>query len=148
MTLVEVKTAELIGPALDWAVAKAIGWKEPIYGVGAIYYIAQDNFLSMEKPDPDEPDDVTAPHHFNHYEQWSPSRIWNQGGVLIEKYKPDLQTTSGGEFAAYLNNDTACPDPLIFENGPTYLVALCRAIVAAKIGDVVSVPAELVGGGV
>ena len=29
--------------------------------------------------------------------------------------------------------------------GPTKLIALCRAIVAARLGDVVQVPVELVG---
>lgn len=44
----------------------------------------------------------------------------------------------------YLNNNLGDFDLLIAARGDTYLVALCRAIVAAKLGDVVSVPAELV----
>ena len=120
--MIEVKTAELIGPALDWAVAKA-------------------ECAPVQLP----ASDVVWHKYSGAY---SPSTDWAQGGSLADKYKPDLQTTAQGEFAAYLNNDTASPDPLIFESGPTYLVALCRAIVAAKLGDVVSAPAELVGGGV
>ena len=116
--MIEVKTAELIGPALNYATAIANGW------------------------------DFSRQFYQVMFQVYCPSTHWAQGGPLVDKYKPDLQTTAQGEFAAYLNNDTACPDPLIFENGPTYLVALCRTIVVAKIGDVVSVPAELVGGGV
>ena len=74
------------------------------------------------------------------------STDWAQGGPLIEKYRPDLQTTRSSEIAAYLNKDVNDPGPLIYGRGETYLIAACRAIVAAKLGDVVSVPAELVGG--
>lgn len=138
--MIEVKTADLIGPALDWAVAKANG-----FAVQVRPYAEFCNASTGHK--------VKARYHRVWYEfdgdleEYSPSADWSQGGPLVDKYKPDLQTTAQGEFAAYLNNDTACPDPLIFQSGPTYLVALCRVVVAAKLGDVVGVPAELVGGG-
>lgn len=120
--MIEVNVSDLIGPALDWAVAKA-------------------ECAPVELP----ASDVVWHKYAGAY---SPSTDWAQGGPLVDKYKPDLQTTAQGEFAAYLNNDTACSDPLIFQSGPTYLVALCRVVVAAKLGDVVSVPVELVGGAV
>ena len=143
--LVEVKTAELTGPALDWAVANATeAWEfahewfptmtlDPRF-IG-VRNVAVDGCVWLEPRNPFRQD----PQPFR------PSTDWAQGGPLADKYKPDLQTTAKGEFSAYLNNDTACPDPLIFQSGPTYLVALCRVVVAAKLGDVVSVPSELVG---
>ena len=146
MKTVEVKTADLIAPALDWAVAKALDWKEPHYGVGAIQYIAQDKFLLMEAPDPHEPYDVTQSHHFNHYEQWSPSRIWSQGGPLIDTHQIEFSicdTTDivGASMLCWKSYGKS--HRTRWSKGATHLIAACRAIVAAKLGDTVSVPAEL-----
>lgn len=138
MNMIEVKTSELIGPALDWAVAKAIEWKEPIFCVGRIRYIEEDQYLIMDKPDPDEPDEVMKPHHFNHYEQWSPSRIWSQGGPLIEKYSIAFRVR------AYEVDATIDAYSVFYvASAKTHLIASCRPIVAAKLGDTVSIPAEL-----
>ena len=69
---------------------------------------------------------------------YSPSTLWIQGGPLIEKYNIGfglyedciLAITGHNEFAgsAY---------------GKTHLIAACRAIVHAKLGETVSIPAEL-----
>ncbi|MBM1212937.1 phage protein NinX family protein, partial [Pseudomonas syringae] len=132
---VEVKTADLVGAALDWAVGKAIGWVEPIFGIGQISYIVEDNFLMMGKPDPDEPDDVTRVEHFNHYTQWAPSRSWSQGGPLIDKYVQQLcdavpPECGWGDRAPmhYANSDNA-DGYQRFAMGETKLIAACRAIV-------------------
>lgn len=135
----KIKTSELEGAALDWAVAVAIGWKEPIFGVGLIRYFEEDRYLMMETPDPNEPDDVTKPHHFNHYEQWSPRRIWSQGGLLIEKYIHLIsQDGKGGMYAQCVSAPT-----YEFGEGPTILIASCRAIVASVLGDEVDVQGAL-----
>lgn len=151
MKMVEVKVSELSGAALDWAVASAIQWKEPIFGIGAIRYIEEDRYLMMETPDPDEPDDVTKPSHFNHHQQWSPSRIWSQGGPLIEKYDIALEATDSDHGADWRWKSRFECDGAGFVGhvcqGPTPLIAACRAIVSAKLGDTVTVPAELVEGG-
>ena len=150
MSEIEVKTADLSGAALDWAVAKAIEWKEPIFCIGRICYIEEDQYLIMEKPDPDEPDDVTKPHHFNHYEQWSPSRIWSQVGPMIDKYRVWLSERSAGneypadEWCADVNSPKNMACRYNYFVGRSPLIAACRAIVAAKLGDTVQVPAELV----
>ena len=70
MNLVEVKTTELIGPALDWAVAKADG-HEPIVtpfknSIGNALYLAE--WAQREGI------------------RWQPSTDWSQGGPLIEKH--------------------------------------------------------------
>lgn len=126
MKMVEVKTSELIGPALDWAVAyhlngdpvffKAFGAR--VLGRRITTEVANGNI--------------------------SPSTKWSQCGPLIDKYnmamtcpfgmdaddEPHWSCAGGGE-----------------SYGPTKLIAACRAIVAANSGDAVSVPAELVNGG-
>lgn len=122
MEMVEVKTADLIGPALDWAVAKAEDTKiddsrgkELRIDVGA----------GFQSP-------------------WMPSVNWHQGGPLIEKH--------GICVIKYM--DTVCDpckpwtatmrdDDNYVDDCESPLIAACLAIVAAKLGDTVSVPKEL-----
>lgn len=124
---VEVKTAELIGPALDWAVAEADGLRP---------YPHKGGFWVLDGK-------TNAPLPLF-------STDWAQGGKLVDEYRPDLmfvpeQKKYGREFAVYLFNNDGDEQEPISGHGQTYLVALCRSIVAAKLGDVVKVPAELVG---
>lgn len=140
--MIDVNVCDLKGAALDWAVAKAIKWIEPLFGIGAIRYIESDSYLMMEAPDPDEPEDITKPSHFNHYVQWSPSRIWSQGGLLIDKYRIDMSSPPSD--ASQAGWDARVDDGRSgWMRGPTPLIAACRAIVAAKLGDTVQVPPEL-----
>ncbi|MCX7132320.1 phage protein NinX family protein [Aeromonas sp.] len=138
--MVEVKTAELIGPALDWAVAKSIGLT--IFAMGDNWpgnYAA--TITAAERPIVilcligrlwREHQGVTVP--------WTPSTDWAQGGPLIDKYRIWL---SGPIFNR--KDYSAAVDTGTDESrGTTALIALCRALVTAKLGDVVQVPADLV----
>lgn len=111
--MVEVKTADLIGPALDWAVALAVR--------GA--------------------DQMPSPAQFKIWDDYHPSTDWAQGGPLIDKYRIWL---SGPIFNR--KDYSAAVDTGTDESrGTTALIALCRALVTAKLGDVVQVPAQLIG---
>lgn len=68
------RTLTLTGFALDYALAMALDWTEPMYGVGKIRYHEDDHYLTMDEPDPDE-DECSEPHHFDHYVQWVPQRL-------------------------------------------------------------------------
>lgn len=68
------RSLNLTGLKLDYALAMALDWTEPMYGVGKIRYHEDDNYMTMDEPDPDE-DECTEPHHFNHYVQWAPQRL-------------------------------------------------------------------------
>ena len=137
---VEVKTAELVGPALDWAVANATeAWEfahewfptmtlDPRF-IG-IRNVAVDGCVWLEPRNPLRQD----PQPFR------PSTDWTQGGPLIEQFGLDLWKHEGKFYAFHTRqHNKYCAD--------TVLVATCSAIVAAKLGDVVQVPAELVGVG-
>ena len=137
MNFIEVKTADLVGAALDWSVGNAIGWIEPIFGIGQISYIQEDAFLMMAEPDPDEPEDVALGEHFNHYTQWSPSRLWSQGGPLRDKYQVEILECYTAVHAKLAGKTNSAG------HGETALIAICRAIVASVLGDTVSVPKEL-----
>jgi hypothetical protein len=136
---VEVRVSDLSGPALDWAVGKALDWVEPIFGVGQISYIAEDNFLMMAEPDPDEPDEISLIQHFNHYTQWSPSRLWSQCGRIIENNAIGFVGEDADNWLAF-----ASPCDVTHQGvGGTHLIAACRLVVSAELGETVSVPKEL-----
>lgn len=133
MQMIEVKTSELVGAALDWAVAKAEG-------------------VTVRVLSADNPGEL-----WQVQKQWRgvgpywPSQDWSQAGLLIEKY--NIQTSYNGNafpksptgkyWCAYVCKPHG-PEERPSGGGHTPIIAACRAIVAAKLGDTVSVPAELV----
>lgn len=119
----EVKTVELIGPALDWAIAQIEGVEvtiaEPQYLVG----------WRVARPYP--------------HGKYSPSTDWAVGGPLIDKHKLDLGAPMEADRFTTWTANTEWGHPLGYK-GETALIATCRAIVAAKLGNTVQIPAELV----
>ena len=121
----EVNVNELTGMALDWAVGMAVG--KP---------------LVIRSPigQPSGPRVVWEQVGDHGGVVWfAPSGNWAHGGPLVDRFKPDLQTGNEGRLVALLHNDmdvTMC-------SGETYLIAMCRVIVADRIGSVVNVPDEL-----
>lgn len=127
--MIEMKTAQLIGPALDWAVAKAEG-HEPIVtpfknSIGNALYLA--GWAQREGI------------------RWQPSTDWGQGGPLIERLagfqlKIWLESSPGTKCEAAIHDYKG--DWIVF--GPTPLIAAMRCLVAAKLGDTVQIPSELI----
>lgn len=107
---VEVKTSELVGPALDWAVAEADGLR-PYPHKGGFWVL-------------DGKANAPLPKFSTNWAQGGP--LWDERATSMEYYDGWLVAVVGGD-----------------ARGPTKLIALCRAIVAAKLGDVVPVPVEL-----
>ncbi len=132
--MIEVKTAELIGPALDWVV-DAIESGKPLeirhHKNGSGEWI----FVADGVPYP------SGPRKF--------STDWNQGGPLIERHGIEVFCNLSAEQASRFKD--ASPDWRACMNlgrsehsyGPTPLIAAMRCL-AAKLGEVVMVPAELV----
>jgi hypothetical protein len=121
-----MKTSELTGPALDWAVAKCEG-----------YWISNKvgNAPIIENPYPIE-------NPLNQFIPFHPSRSWVQGGPIIEEERIDL-IGNDKYWTAYINNDIAHCVPLVFEHGKTPLIAAMRCYVASKLGDAIEIPEEL-----
>lgn len=123
--MIEVKTSELVGPALDWAVAKAEGHKvdiaDPEYGNGHRPFIIQ-GLMHI---------------------RFRPSTDWSQGGPLIQKYQMDFCCEHPETIGSALcdENGMYIDDRMTF--GKTHLIAACRALAWHKLGDTVQVPAEL-----
>jgi hypothetical protein len=112
-----MKTSELTGAALDWAVAKCEGV-----------------LMRWERSTHDE-----APL------EYSPSTDWAQGGRIIEREKIGLKFWGCAWDArcAYENDD----DDVVRQaegTGETPLIAAMRCYVASELGDEVEIPKEFV----
>ena len=144
MSMIEVKTAELIGPALDWAVAEAEGIRRLVMG--------NDWPGNSVVADAADRDRVVICNMIGQLvvsrggwsNGWNPSTDWAQGGPLIEKYAVKVEHFPGETIASKANARVAMNRTAYWKSGPAPLVALCRAIVAANLGELVSVPEELV----
>lgn len=116
----KVKTNELSGAALDWAVAKCEGRQEPevVNNFAVAWY--------------------TWPN--THY-----STLWAQGGPIIEREGISIRYSEkdarGAWYAVLGPNRFLSPDHE--GSGPTPLIAAMRCYVASKLGDEVEIPEEL-----
>ncbi|WP_367863163.1 phage protein NinX family protein [Pseudomonas guariconensis] len=72
---------------------------------------------------------------------YNPHEDWALGGLLIEKNMVSLHCPQSTDdvWAAWVITDKG----EFCQPGDTALVAACRAIVSAKLGDTVQVPKEL-----
>lgn len=121
MKTVTVKTSELNGNALDWAVAKAV---------------CDDVRINIKGFDAVEASWCKGWH------SWNPTDAWSQCGPLIDDYSIELTFNGSPENINYWC--AYCYGHMRYETGSTPIIAICRAIVAAELGDSVDVPEELV----
>ena len=113
----EIKTSELTGPALDWAVAKCEGWK---YNDRAKLKEFQMQQLSSAK------------HCY--------STVWAKGGPIIERERIDLSSRAMADGSV---SWSAGQGVMHHQRGPTPLIAAMRCYVASKLGDTVQIPKDL-----
>lgn len=128
--LSEVKTQDLSGAALDWAVAKAEGVavniKSSTHPVGSPLRGAR--YLAIG--------DMGI--------AFNPSADWRQGGNLIVSRGVSLRCIAPlNAWKADCWDDSVVPSRYCQAEAETPLVAACRAIAASVHGDTVSVPKEL-----
>jgi len=131
--LIEVKTADLAGEALGWAVAKAEGLNP-----------------RLEPPQYGNPWRVFCDTTFGNTKRYKPWEDWSIGGPLIVKHH--VQTSFNGSgfsrsptgeyWCAYVCKPTGQQE-FPSGGGPNALTAACRAIAQAKLGDTVQVPKDL-----
>jgi len=127
--LIEVKTANLVGEALGWAVGRVEGLSlqlaEP--GYNAVPWRVFARYQGQ----------ATA-----HSKRYNPWEDWTLGGPLIDKHlgsahhNPHLEDSS----CRYSAGPAGAG---IWLYGPNALVAFCRTLVLTKLGDTVQVPKEL-----
>jgi hypothetical protein len=121
----KINTQDLIGTALDWAVAKCEGYVEQgVYGTpefrGSEVYLCYCGAVLNSC--------------------YSPTTDWAQGGPIIERERISIrQWTNVPIVHAYMPHD----DAPWASDGTSPLIAAMRAYVASKLGDEVEVPKEL-----
>jgi hypothetical protein len=113
-----MKTNELTGAALDWAVAKCEGFKPE--------YWDDDRLCFTDEWGAD----------------FEPSCDWLQGGKIIER--EEITVEYAGVWLGRCWKDSEGEEQIQIE-GATPLVAAMRCYVASKLGDEVEVPEELQG---
>lgn len=138
----KIKTSELTGAALDWAVAKSLGCE---------LVMSHDNFRRIaagvwDKAKIDER--LASMGNYGCYldtvgnAQPIPTyhKDWAQGGPIIEREKIDLNYDLGDKmWNAHWYGDTE----YALQWGDTPLIAAMRCYVASRLGDEVDVPEEL-----
>jgi hypothetical protein len=117
----QIKTSELTGAALNWAVAKCEGVK----------------YRHMV-------DHIGAGVNGSWWVRKSYSTDWSQGGPIIERikgflFKHWLESNREGQCQAEIHNYDG--DWIAF--GPTPLIAAMRCYVASKFGDSIEIPDQL-----
>lgn len=134
MRTVKIKTSELTGHALDWAVAVCEGCGENTYMRNINICKDVRGRASM----------LQVPIQRT-YVRWSPSTDHAQGGLIMDREFMDTVWQAGGRgdlWTAYAN-DTDEANNSICADGPTRLIAAMRCYVVSKLGDEVEVPEEL-----
>lgn len=122
-----MKTNELTGRALDWAVAKCEGATEE-WRSGAPFLWRGVACIRID----------------GHDVNYRPSTDWMQGGPIIEREKIGV-VTSPDDANVWIGSIFE-PDWKFNRTGPTPLIAAMRCYVASKLGDEVEIPAELTQG--
>lgn len=132
----KIKTSELTGAALDWAVAKC-------ENIPSLHLVKKSGKVCVYGGVYGEISNIDFP--------YQPSTDWAQGGPIIEREGIDLYCNvptnprhpdlywRGSWRARYCR----CGFGTEFIHGETALIAAMRCFVASKLGDEVEVPEEL-----
>lgn len=116
-----MKTSEMIGAALDWAVAKC-----EKYPMGIWY---DEDQLPMIRDD--------------EVPEWKPSTDWAQGGPIIEREGMQIYMIDHSFWGATMWWDDEHGASEFTQKGLTPLIAAMRCYVASKLGDEVTIPEAL-----
>lgn len=112
----KIKTSELIGSDLDWAVAVALGahgQKTGSKNINGCKHWVIPGFEPMR------------------WDNWTPSLDWSQAGKLIASHAIGFFGYDADNWQA-----VSAPEDVEYQGiGPTHLIAACRLIVAAKLGE-------------
>ena len=154
-----MKTSELTGRALNYAVAVALGhevilfdklWRDNASVKGYAptlveehlqwqhqrgqYVIVEVRYLQLDQMNPEMSTPTRCAKDIPDYQG-----DWSQGGPIIEREKICASCPSTGDFwDARLHKF-----PPEYTRGPTPLIAAMRCYVASKLGDEVEIPEEL-----
>ena len=126
----KIRTKDLTGAALDWAVAKA---DENLYPKGDVRLLDGKVF-------------TIEPGNYEQSDRWQlydPSTDWAQGGSIIDHMVHEGLRLTG--YKSLPTDPTSCQAQIgnIVTGGPTPLIAAMRCYVTSKLGDEVEIPEKL-----
>lgn len=132
----KIKTQDLIGPALDWAVRK-IERLEIAPRIEVVTSVARGRHCRVI-------DDV----HYNsrgreYFTYYSPSTDWSQGGPIIDREDINLMHAEPGSMNDQAGIQCTAHKNGLYSDGITPLIAAMRCFVASKLGDEVDIPEVL-----
>jgi len=130
----KIKTVELVGVALDYAVAIATDKRTRVY-IGYFSVLTGN---------------ASGHDHISHF---TPTARWSDVGPLVDQYKvwlsppvndphPDPDMPDGWDAEIYDADGMEKVAHII--GAPTARLAVCRAIVTARLGETVDIPDALV----
>lgn len=121
----KVKTSELSGIALDWAVVHALDLEE-------VTYCSDNEYMGFY-----DYDDVFTP--------YNPSEDWGQGGPIIEREYINIECPRGFGWtaSAWVEEIDKLTGHFRHGGGDTPLIAAMRCCVEMKLGREVEIPEEL-----
>ena len=130
-----MKTSDLTGSALDWAVARSLGIPAEEIRVNWMGV-----FRNLRDEDGNLRDGyMTGPDLLF-------SRKWEAGGPIIDLERISIRTYAapGRNWVAFIDcGGSSISGAKARQVGPTALVAAMRCFVASKLGDTVELPKEL-----
>lgn len=131
-----MKTAELTGAALDWAVAKCEGYLPADMKRGIGYFAPKDvgeaKYFTREYLESGNTGFAQS--------MFEPSTNWAQGGPIIEREKITVSYQTNAPLWVAMNG-TGYIIPNI--GGTTPLIAAMRCYVTSNLGDEVDIPKKL-----
>lgn len=125
-----MKTNELSGAALDWAVAKAEGMHVTMVRGGWFVF------------DSDAYREFCNDYNDDKLQAFRPSTNWAQGGAIIEREEITV-CWQGAIWVGSKFNVRVTDEYEFHQTGTTPLIAAMRCYVASKLGDNVELPEEL-----
>lgn len=149
----KTNTSELVGPALDWAVAKCENFDTrnnyvcQVIDADDIEYEFVCSADSHEHAEEQAQDAYpnSSVYEITYVDLYSPSTDWSQGGPIIEREAITLDFDAYDTDKLWEARHYAFDGTLLQkEFGTTPLIAAMRCYVVSKLGEFVDVPDELV----
>jgi hypothetical protein len=115
-----MKTSELTGRALAYAVGIAEGYKVEYWHAKSVAILSAGTPRGVP---------------------WNPHTDWSQGGPIIEREHISIIDCDGYDF--WIADKMNAQAQVVTTYGPTPLIAAMRCYAANKLGDEVEIPEEL-----
>ena len=147
--MVNIKTSDLVGKSLDWAVAQldpsceGLTWEysdteQAWFGIGSLDNESKPSICAVLSSGHSFPDKMRFRRLYS-AEPYHVSTNWQQCGLLIDRHEIEIHVCTDRicrYWARAYGKDSGA-------FGDTPRIAACRAIVVARFGKMINIPAQL-----